>query len=169
MTTSTWRITIPAGARLVSAEGAEPIVFEGSGPIPTIEVLDQPIVVDQPNDRPRDFSPQPGEDTSPFVFPTDGPRYQTRDFDRNYPLATTLPGSDYYAAEASAGNPSIMSHVNAGIIAVGGMTDYGSDTPKAVGGLRLWVRAVPGESMTGELIPPAPSHLIRRALKQGHL
>ena len=70
---------------------------------------------------------------------------------------------------SSAGNPSIMSHVNAGIIAAGGMTDYGSATPKAVGGLRLWVRAVPGESMTGERIPPAPSHLIRRALKQGHL
>ena len=48
------------------------------------------------------------------------------------------------------------------------MTDYGSDTPKAVGAVPL-VRAVPGESMTGEPIPPAPSHLIRRALKQGHL
>jgi len=169
MTTSTWRITIPRGARLVTAVGAEPIVFEGSGPTPTVEVLNQPIVVDKPNDIPKDFSPQPGEDISPFVFPTDGPRYQTRDFDRNYPLATTLPGSDYYAAEQDAGNPSIMSHVNAGIIAQGGVTDYGTQTPKAVGGLRLWVRAVAGESMTGEPIPPAPSHLIRRALKQGHL
>ena len=72
------------------------------------------------------FLAQPGEDTSPFVFPTDGPRHQTRDFDRNYPLAMTLPGSDYYAVEPSAGNPSIMSHVNAGIIAEGGMTDYGT-------------------------------------------
>lgn len=169
MTTSTWRITIPGGARLVSAVDAEPIVFEGSGPAPTVEVLDEPIVVDRPDDTSRDFSPQPGENTSPFVFPTDGPRYQARDFDRNYPLAMTLPGSDYYAAEPDAGNPSIMSHVNAGIIAEGGLTDYGGLTPRAVGGLRLWVRAVAGESMTGELIPPAPSHLIRRALKQGHL
>ena len=169
MTTSTWRLTIHAGARLVSAKGAEPIVFEGSGPVPTLDMLPPPSGATHPVDTPRDFSPQPGEDTSPFVFPTDGPRHQTEHFERNYPLAMTLPGSDYYAVESGAGNPSIMSHVNAGIIAPGGLTDYGSDTPKAVGGLRLWVRAVAGESMTGEPIPPAPSHLIRRALKLGHL
>ena len=99
---------------------------KSSGPTPTLEVLGPPIVVDRSEDAPRDFSPQPGEDASPFVFPTDGPRHQTRDFNRNYPLAMTLPGSDYYAVEASAGNPSIMSHVNAGIIAAGGMTTTGA-------------------------------------------
>ena len=167
MTTSTWRIVIH-GPHLVSdTDGV--LVVEGSGPTPTIEVIGQPIVVDQPGDTPKDFSPQPGEDTSPFVWPTGGPHFQARDFDRNYPLATTLPGKDYYACEPGAGNPSMMSHRDAGIIAQGAKTDYGDQTPKPVGGLRLWVRTTAGESMTGEPIPPAPGYLIRRALKLGHL
>ena len=110
------------------------------------------------------YDPQPGEDLSPFVFPADGPRYPSRDFDRNYPLEQKLPGMDYYASEPDAGNPSIFSHANAGVIAAGAKTAYGRD----VGGLRLWVRVTPGESMTGAVIPPAPAYLIRRALKMGH-
>jgi hypothetical protein len=110
------------------------------------------------------YDPQPGEDLSPFVFPTDGPRYPARDFDRNYPLQQGLPGMDYYACELDAGNPSFSSHAYAGVIAAGAKTAYGRD----VGGLRLWVRVKPGESMTGTVIPPAPGYLIRRALKMGH-
>jgi hypothetical protein len=110
------------------------------------------------------YDPQPGEDLSPFVFPTGGPRYSARDFDRYYALETKLPGMDYYAAEQDAGNPSIFSHADAGVIAAGAKTAYGRD----VGGLRLWVRVSPGESMTGAVIPPAPAYLIRRALKLGH-
>jgi hypothetical protein len=163
MTTSTWRVLM-RGAHLVSdTDGV--LVFEGSGPTPTVELINQPIVADQPGDTPQDFSPQPGEDSSPFVWPTGGPQYQIRDFDRNYPLAMKLPGSDYYALERDGGNPSIMSHRDAGIIAEGGRTSYG----RQVGGLRLWVRVVAGESMTGDRIAPAPAHLIRRALKAGHL
>ena len=163
MATSTWRIVIH-GAHLVSdTDGV--LVVEGSGPTPTVKVISLPIVVDPPGDAPQDFSPQPGEDTSPFGWPSGGPQYQIRDFDRNYPLATKLPGSDYYALEQDGGNPSMMSHRDAGIIAEGGRTSYG----RMVGGLRLWVRVVAGESMTGERIPPAPPHLIRRALKAGHL
>jgi hypothetical protein len=107
---------------------------------------------------------QPGEDLSPFVFPTDGPRYPARDGDRYYPLEQKLPGMDYYACELDAGNPSIFSHADAGVIAAGAKTAYGRD----VGGLRLWVRVKPGESITGTVIPPAPAYLIRRALKMGH-
>ena len=110
------------------------------------------------------YDPQPGEDLSPFVFPTDGPRYAARDFDRYYPLEQKLPGMDYYASELDAGNPSLFSHAAAGVIAAGAKTAYGRD----VGGLRLWVRVKPGESMTGTVIPPAPAYLIRRALKMGH-
>ena len=110
------------------------------------------------------YDPQPGEDLSPFVFPTGGPRYEARDFDRYYPLEQKLPGMDYYASELDAGNPSIFSHADAGVIAAGATTAYG----RGVGGLRLWVRVKPGESMTGTVIPPAPAYLIRRALKTGH-
>ena len=110
------------------------------------------------------YDPQPGEDLSPFVFPTNGPRYAARDFDRYYALEQKLPGMDYYASELDAGNPSIFSHADAGVIAAGAKTAYGRD----VGELRLWVRVKPGESMTGTVIPPAPAYLIRRALKMGH-
>jgi hypothetical protein len=110
------------------------------------------------------YDPQPGEDLSPFVFPTNGPHYPARDFDRNYPLEQALPGMDYYASELDAGNPSLFSHAAAGVIAAGAKTAYGRD----VGGMRLWVRVKPGESMSGALIPPAPAYLIRRALKMGH-
>ena len=71
---------------------------------------------------------------------------------------------DYYASELDAGTPSIFSHADAGVIAAGAKTAYGRD----VGGMRLWVRVKPGESMTGTVIPPAPAYLIRRALKMGH-
>jgi hypothetical protein len=98
------------------------------------------------------------------VFPTDGPRYAARDFDRYYSLEQKLPGMDYYASELDAGNPSIFSHADAGVIAAGAKIADGRD----VGGLRLWVRVTPGESMTGTVIPPAPAYLIRRALKMGH-
>jgi hypothetical protein len=111
-----------------------------------------------------DYNPQPGEDLSPFVFPTNGPRYASRDFDRFYPLEQMLPGMDYYASELDAGNPSISSHADAGVIAAGAKTAYGRD----VAGFRLWVRVRPGESSTGAVIPPAPAYLIRRALKMGH-
>jgi hypothetical protein len=110
------------------------------------------------------YDPQPGEDLSPFVFPAGGPRYPARDFDRYYPVEEKLPGMDYYASELDAGNPSIFSHADAGVIAAGAKTAYG----RPVGGLRLWVRVTPGESMTGAVIPPAPAYLIRRALKMGH-
>ena len=110
------------------------------------------------------YDPQPGEDLSPFVFPTNGPHYPARDFDRYYALEQKLPGMDYYACELDAGNPSIFSHADAGVIAAGAKTAYGRD----VGGLRLWVRVRPGESMPGTVIPPAPAYLIRRALKMGH-
>ena len=110
------------------------------------------------------YDPQPGEDLSPFVFPAGGPPYSAGDGDRYYPLEEKLPGMDYYASEPSAGNPSIFSHANAGMIAAGAQTAYG----RPVGGLRLWVRVTPGESMTGAVIPPAPAYLIRRALKMGH-
>jgi hypothetical protein len=110
------------------------------------------------------YDPQPGEDLSPFVFPAGGPRYSARDFDRYYPLEEKLPGMDYYASELDAGNPAIFSHADAGAIAAGAKTAYG----RPVGGLRLWVRVTPGESMTGAVIPPAPAYLIRRALKMGH-
>ena len=110
------------------------------------------------------YDPQPGEDLWPFVFPTDGPRSPAGDGDRYYPLEQKLPGMDYCAGEPSAGNPSIFSHADAGVIAAGAKTAYGRD----VGGLRLWVRVKPGESSTGTVIPPAPAYLIRRALKMGH-
>jgi hypothetical protein len=110
------------------------------------------------------YDPQPGEDLSPFMFPAGGPRYSARDFDRYYPVEEKLPGMDYYASELDAGNPSIFSHADAGVIAAGAETAYG----RPVGGLRLWVRVTPGESMTGAVIPPAPAYLIRRALKMGH-
>ena len=86
------------------------------------------------------YDPQPGEDLSPFVFPTNGPRYEARDFDRFYPLEQTLPGMDYYASELDAGNPSISSHADAGVIAAGAKTAYRRD----VAGFRLWVRVRPG-------------------------
>ena len=111
------------------------------------------------------YDPQPGEDLSPFVFPTDHVP-AGNDFDRSYPLSTTrLPGKDYYANEGGAGNPVGASHRHAGFIAPGGQTDYG----RAVGGMRLWVRVVAGEDpLTGTPLPPAPAYLIRRALKMGH-
>jgi hypothetical protein len=71
------------------------------------------------------YDPQPGEDLSPFVFPTNGPRYASRDFDRFYPLEQMLPGMDYYASELDAGNPSISSHADAGVIVAGAKTAYG--------------------------------------------
>ena len=70
---------------------------------------------------------------------------------------------DYYASELDAGNPSIFSHADAGVIAAGAKTAYG----RGVGGLRLWGGSSRG-SMTGTVIAPAPAYLIRRALKMGH-
>ncbi len=130
------------------------LIIEGDGPMPRVTTSDAlqpgppgPVVV-------MPTGPEgPPEDTSPFVFPTDGPTYAYRDGDRYYPLDTKPPGSEFYAAERAAGNPLQGSHRNAGIIAGGGHTAYNRN----VEGLRLWVRA-----------DAAPA-LIRRGLALGRL
>lgn len=170
MSSPTWRLTInTTDTRILPGGAPNRWVVEGAGALPVLERL-MPVPVEPTVPSGDRLAPLLGEDLSPFDFPTDGPRHQTRDYDRNYPIALTLPGRDYYAVEADAGNPALMSHVNAGIIAPGAMTDYGNHPAKAVGGLRLWVRMVAGEDpLTGALLPPAPSHLIRRVLKTGRL
>jgi len=147
--------TAPTGTPTMS----EPLADDA---IEFVEACTSPPPPPPPGDP--NYDPQPGEDLSPFVFPAEGPRSPAGDGDRYYPLEEKLPGMDYYASEPSAGNPSIFSHANAGMIAAGAQTAYG----RPVGGLRLWVRVTPGESMTGAVIPPAPAYLIRRALKMGH-
>jgi len=147
--------TAPTGTPTMS----EPLADDA---IEFVEACTSPPPLPPPGDP--NYDPQPGEDLSPFVFPADGPRSPAGDGDRYYPLEQKLPGMDYYAGEPSAGNPSIFSHADAGVIAAGAKTAYGRD----VGGLRLWVRVKPGESSTGTVIPPAPAYLIRRALKMGH-
>ena len=105
MTTSTWRITIHAGCAPREREGSGADRIRRIGPIPTIEELAQPIVVDHAERQTARFLATARGGDLALRLPHGRPAAQTRDFDRNYPLTKTLPGSDYYAVEASAGNP----------------------------------------------------------------
>ncbi len=130
------------GAVLVKGEGAYPELVQPSappGPPPGTAI---PFEGDVPPIGPIVLPP---EDTAPYAWPTDGPRYQVRDQDRTqwtYPI----PGAPglLYVQLPDAGNPAISSYKNAGIIQAGRFA-----------GSRLWAP------------PDAPPALLRRIIHTG--
>lgn len=138
--------TIQGNGWTMTGTGVEPRILPGApppvppAPPPVVPPPIEPVVVD----------------ASPFLFPSGGPAYQADGSDRYYTLAASE-GGMYYAAEPSAGNPSLYSHTNAGIIAAGAVAPFGNP-PKPMGGLRLWVPRSDG------VLHPS---LIRRVLATG--
>jgi hypothetical protein len=106
------------------------IIIEGTGPPPTVSAGPTPTPVPVPPPLPPPVVvPPPPVDATPFVFPTDCPRYAYRGDQDRY-VAVGEIGGDYgtfYVSGDDAGNPSLNSDVCMGLVQTG-----------VYAGLRLW-------------------------------